>query len=76
MRLIMTSVPTSYRSADFASVSSERSGRTVIHPNSFSGVASAASTAATERGRPTPSGTTVSGNIVMFCSASTGTSNF
>ena len=46
-----------------------------MHPNNFSGVASAASTAATERGRPTPSGTTVSGNRLIFCRARTGTSN-
>ena len=32
-------------------------------------------TAAIERGRPIPSGTTVSGKIVRFCNASTATSN-
>src|SRR6185369_4696323 len=58
------------------SVSSDRSGRTVMHASNFSGVASAASTAASERGLPTPSGTTVSGNSVRFCSARTATSNF
>src|SRR5215213_2766579 len=45
-----------------------------MHASSFSGVESADSTAAIERGRPIPSGTTVSGKRVRFCSARTATS--
>src|SRR6266850_2772272 len=42
-----------------------------MQASSFSGLDRAASTAATERGRPTPSGTTVSGKSVRFCRART-----
>src|SRR6476660_7920567 len=46
-----------------------------MQPKSFSSVDRAASTAATERGLPTASGTTVSGKSVVFCNASTAISN-
>src|SRR5258705_4330732 len=46
-----------------------------MHLNIFSSVARAASTAATERGFPPASGTTVSGKSVVFCNASTAISN-
>src|ERR1041385_6612025 len=43
-----------------------------MEPISFSSLASAASTAAIEPGRPTDSGTIVSGNSVVFCKGRTG----
>jgi hypothetical protein len=46
-------------------------GLTLMHANNFSGCPRAASTAATERGRPAASGTTVPGNSVVFCKGST-----
>src|SRR5512134_2878632 len=46
-----------------------------IQASSFSSVASAACTAAIERGRPIASGTTVSGNSVVFCNGNTANSN-
>jgi hypothetical protein len=49
-----------------------RSGRTLIQASNFSSLASAASTAAIDPGRPTDSGTIVSGNKVVFWSGRTG----
>src|SRR5580765_1732818 len=72
MRLIITSVPTSYISSDLASPSEDLSGRTLKQASSFSSLVSAASTAAIDPGRPTDSGTIVSGNKVVFCNGSTG----
>ena len=43
-----------------------------MHASSFSSPASAASTAAIEPGRPTDSGTIVSGKSVVFCKGNTG----
>src|SRR5258707_568046 len=49
--------------------------RTVVHARRFSSPARAASTSATDAGRPADNGTIVSGNKVVFRSGSTGISN-
>src|SRR2546421_9218484 len=72
MRLIITSVPTSKTSSGLASSSDVRSSLTLIHASNFSSPANAASTAAIDPGRPTDSGTIVSGNSVVFCKGKTG----
>src|SRR5574341_2647362 len=46
-----------------------------MQASSFSSDASAASTAATDAGRPAANGTIVSGNSVVFCNGRTGISN-
>src|SRR6266404_1610787 len=74
IRLIITSVPISKRCSGTASPSEVLSGRTLTQASSFSSLESAASTAAIEAGRPTASGTIVSGNSVMFVSGRTGIS--
>ena len=70
MRLITHSVPTGYRSS--APGSSTVASRCVNTTMRLSSVASAASTAATERARPAVTGMTMCGKMTLFLSGNTG----